>query len=192
MRVKFQRLIIGLLIAGMLICPVLAASAFPDVDENAEYVEAVEYVSGAGIMVGDEKGNFNPNKTITRAEMATIICNILGETGNITKIGGIFTDVPESHWASGYIAKAVSLGTISGHGDGRFGPDDKLTYEQAITMIVRALGGDSEAQEAGGYPDGYLIAARDAELLEGVLAIRGQLMTRAEIAMICYNSFKNI
>jgi len=128
MKVKIQRLLAGLLIGGILTCPALAAP-FPDVDENAKYADAVAYLSEVGIMCGDDKGNFNPDKTVTRAEMATIICNMLGEADDITKTGGIFNDVPESHWASGYIAKAVSLKIISGYGDGSFGPDDTVTYE---------------------------------------------------------------
>ena len=48
-----------LLIGVIIICPAFAASSFPDVDENADYAEAVAYVSEIGIMVGDERGNFN-------------------------------------------------------------------------------------------------------------------------------------
>lgn len=55
MRSKFRRLLAGLLIGGQLICPALAASSFPDVDENAEYAEAVEYLKDVGIMKGDDQ-----------------------------------------------------------------------------------------------------------------------------------------
>ena len=187
MRHRIQRILIGLLVATLLTCPAFAAT-FPDVDENTEYAEAVEYVSDAGIMVGDENGNFNPDKTVTRAEMATIICNMLGEAEGITKIGGIFTDVPESHWASGYIAKAVSLGAISGHGDGRFGPEDIVTYEQALTMLVRALNLEENALEAGGYPMGYVSVAQKYGFTNQISAKNGDLMLRWQIAVIIYNT----
>lgn len=113
MKKKLRRLIAGILVGGTLICPVFAAPLFPDVDENAEYAEAVAYLKDVGIMRGDDKGNFNPNKTVTRAEMATIVCNMLGETEGLT-VSEAFSDVPTTHWANKYIAKAEELGIISG------------------------------------------------------------------------------
>lgn len=55
--------------------PTFAASdlPYPDVSENAVYAEAVLEMYDYGIMQGDTAGNFNPNKTVTREEFATII-----------------------------------------------------------------------------------------------------------------------
>jgi len=188
MKEKFRCLFAGLLIGGMLTCPALAASSFPDVDEDAEYSEAVEYLRDVGIMRGDDKGNFNPNNTVTRAEMATIICNMLGETDGIEKTGGLFTDVPESHWASGYIEKAASLEIISGYGDGRFGPDDEVTYEQALTMIIQSLNLGSEAIAAGGYPDGYIYIANEYGYTEGLTIAKGTPLKRWQVSVILHNA----
>lgn len=170
----------------MLICPAFAASSFPDVDENAEYAEAVEYLKDAGIMNGDDQGNFNPNKTVTRAEMATIICNMLGETENLA-VSNTFSDVPTTHWANKYITRAAELNFVSGYGNGNFGPDDTVTYEQAVTMVVSAGYGAEESQAAGGYPDGFLHMAEIYGLLEGISIKNGTLLTRAQTAMIVYN-----
>ena len=59
---KCRCLPLVLLMGGLLICPVFAASSFPDVTGYEEFTEAVSYVSEAGIMVGDNNGNFNPYK----------------------------------------------------------------------------------------------------------------------------------
>lgn len=182
-------LVVGLLIGVMLICPVFAVSAFPDVDENATYAEAAEYLSEIGIMVGDNKGNFNPDKAVTRAEMATVICRMLGETENSTADGSTFTDVPAGHWASGYISQAASLGIVNGYGNGKFGPGDTVTYEQAVTMTVRALGYEDEANASGGYPSGYLSIAQDIGLLNGVNAQNGTPLARKDVAIIIFNSY---
>lgn len=192
MKRKFPQALAYLLAFSLLICPALAASSFPDVDEDAEYAEAVEYLKDVGIMVGDDRGNFNPNSIVTRGQMATIICKMLGETDGIEKTEGVFTDVPKSHWASGYIARAASLQIISGYGDGKFGPNDAVTYEQAVTMIVRAIGGWDEAINRGGYPNGFLLVAEEAELLFGVHAEIGEALSRADIAMIVYAHCCNI
>ena len=189
MKCKARCLLAGILIAVMLICPVSAASAFPDVDGNAAYAEAAEYLSELGIMVGDNKGNFNPDKAVSRAEMATVICRMLGETESSTANDSTFADVPAGHWASGYISQAASLGIVNGYGNGNFGPEDTVTYEQAVTMIVRTLGYENEAGSAGGYPDGYVSIAQSIGLLDGVNAQKGTPLDRKGVAIIVYNSY---
>lgn len=171
----------------MLATPAHATSAFPDVDENASYAEAAEYLNEIGIMQGDEKGNFNPDKAVSRAEMAAIICRMLGETENLTT-STIFADVPVSHWANGYIAKAASLGIISGYGNGKFGPSDSVTYEQALTMVVRSLELEENALEAGGYPAGYISVAQEYGFTYQLSAKAGDLMLRWQVAIILYNT----
>lgn len=188
MRLKIQSIVATILAMVLLTCPALAASAFPDVNENAEYAEAVEYLNEVGIMVGDDKGNFNPNKTVTRAEMATIICRILGETENLPS-SNAFTDVPVGHWANAYVGKAAELGIVNGYGNGKFGPSDPVTYEQAITMIVRAIGKAESAAMQGGYPNGFLAVAEDNGLLNGLSIQNGEMLSRSKVAMIIVNYF---
>lgn len=43
------------------------------------------------------------------------------------------------------VGKAVELGVVNGYGNGKFGPSDEVTYEQAVTMIVRTLDYENEA-----------------------------------------------
>lgn len=181
-------MIIGSVIAVSLIDPVFASSRFPDIDTASEYVAAVNYVSKAKIMVGDTDGNFNPHKTVTRAEMATIICNMLGEKGD-TSGAARFTDVASNHWANPFICKAVELSFVSGYGDDKFGPSDNVTYEQAVTMIVRAIGGNDVAIEYGGYPNGYVFVASENGLLEGINAKEGEALSRIDIAAILYRYY---
>lgn len=187
----FQKGASALLALALAVSPALAVSSFPDVAENAAYAQAVDYVSQAGIMVGDDKGNFAPEKTVTRAEMATILCNVLEEHQGLTTDGSVFTDVPAQHWANRYVVKAAELGLVSGYGNGKFGPSDKVTYEQAITMVVQAAGGGGEATELGGYPDGFVKLAQSFGLLEGISSGKGQAFSRAEVAMLIYNLQNN-
>lgn len=163
------------------------SASFPDVDKNAGYAEAVEYLADIGIFSGDENGNFNPDKTVTRAEMAVIICKMLRETEDLNK-ANTFTDVPQEHWANSYVARAAELGIISGYGDGTFGPGDAVTYEQAVTMIIRALGLEDEANEYGGYPHGYLASAQERSFLYGLSETIGTPMARKSIAVLIDNT----
>lgn len=186
MKSKFWRTLSCFLVFSLLVYPVLAASSFPDVAENAPYAEAVEYLKDVGIIQGDDKGNFNPGKVVTRAEMATFVCRMLDQTENLPVSTG-FNDVPITHWANPYISKAAEFGIVEGYGNGRFGPSDPVTYEQAVTMIIRAVGGEPEALVAGGYPEGYLAVAREYNLLAGVSAKQGEPMIRANIAILINN-----
>lgn len=174
------------LLAFMLAVPARADSSFPDVDGDAPYAEAVEYLNDIGIMQGDEKGNFNPDKAVTRAEMAAIVCRMLGITEDLP-MSSAFSDVPASHWANQYVGIAAELGIVGGYGNGKFGPSDLVTYEQAVTMVIRAVGGEPEAVDVGGYPDGYISVADENGLLNGVSARKGDPMSRADVAVILYN-----
>lgn len=188
MRLKIQSIVAAILAMVLLTCPALAASSFPDVNENAEYAEAVEYLNEVGIMQGDNKGNFNPNKTVTRAEMAAIICRMLGETENLPS-STAFNDVPAGHWANGYVGKAAELGIVGGYGNGKFGPSDPVTYEQAVTMVVRAVGHNDDAESMGGYPNGFLTYAENAGFLNGINSKIGEAFSRANVALLLMNYY---
>lgn len=172
---------IGMLAGG-------ASAAFPDVDEDAPYAEAAEYLNDIGVMSGDANGNFNPDKAVTRAQMAAILCRVLDETEDLPTDGSRFTDVPESYWANGYIVKSAELGIIGGYQDGSFKPGNTVTYEQAVTMLVRTIYGSEDAKSHGGYPDGFLFVAKENGLLENMSEKRGEL-TRADIARILFNYY---
>lgn len=185
MKRKIKPILVGALVSIMLCSTALAAS-FPDVDELTDYADAVDYLSEVGIMVGDDLGNFNPNKPVTRAEMATIICRMSGETDAL-KASNNFFDVPTSHWANKYISKAVELGVVNGYGDGKFGPSDFVTYEQAITMLVRSVGLDGDAQFFGGYPQGYIDVANHYGFTRDLTITVGSHMNRSDVAIAVFN-----
>lgn len=178
--------VLSAVLGSAMVFPGMAAS-FPDVASGADYAEAVDYVSDMGLMVGDKTGKFHPDQAVTRAEMATILCNMLGETENLSTDGSVFTDVPADHWANRYVVKAAELGLVSGYGNGKFGPSDQVTYEQAITMVVNQLNGRSLAQSEGGYPNGFISVAQSHGLLDGVNAKQGQPLVRSDIAIILKN-----
>jgi len=168
----------------------VSASVFPDVDDNASYAEAVTILNSLKIMVGDEKGNFNPNDTITRAEVTAVIVRMTGleAAANGAKGATVFTDVAADHWATGYINLAYQSGIINGYGDGTFGPSDPVTHEQAIKMIVAALGYTPKAMHNGGYPSGYLVIASQKGVTTGVSGSAGEPAKRSAVARAVFNA----
>jgi len=177
--------VLALVIAFSMMFSVVAFADFADVAEDADYAGAVELLSALEIMVGDDLGNFNPDKTISRAEMAAIVCRIKGleNSANAAKGATSFTDVAADHWASGYVNIANQNGIIAGYGDGKFGPEDEVTYEAAVKMLVCALGFEPMAAQKGGWPTGYLVVANNYKVTDGVSG-----STRGDIATLVYNA----
>lgn len=164
---------------------------FPDVSSTASYAEAVNALHEYGIIGGDDKGNFNPDSNVTRAEAAALMCRLIGAEEAAKKSSTTsFTDVSTKHWANGYVATAAKQGIINGYGNGKFGPSDSVTYAQMIKMLVCAWGYENDAKQAGGWPDGYITFAEDAGYSKGlVIKDFNNSAKRSDVAMLIYNSF---
>ena len=84
------------MLVGMMAVGTSAAS-YADVT-SAHNEEAIEVALAISVMVGDENGNFNPDKNVTRAEMAVVMANLLDlKVQDFVGASIPFTDVPE--WA---------------------------------------------------------------------------------------------
>lgn len=125
-------------------------SSFSDIrdDETALYADTLRLM---GVVSGTGSNQFSPDKVLTRAEFCSMVLNYMGIGNQISQHATrtIFSDVPASHWARGAVnlAASTSLGTddksgrlISGMGNGKFAPDENITYAQAITILLRVLG----------------------------------------------------
>ncbi len=170
-----------------------AFAAVPSDVVDTEYEEAVERLSLLGILEGYPDGTFRPEAQITRAEFAAVAVRVKGMEAVAEASKGLptgFTDVPAKHWASGYVGTAAKLGIVEGVGNNKFDPEAPVKYEEAITMIVRALGYEPAAKEKGGYPFGYLIVANDIGLLEGAKGVQGLPATRGFVAQITDNALE--
>ncbi len=140
------------------------AKSFPDT-EGLPCEAAVSFLNDIGIVEGKSEAGFEPAASLTRAEMATIIVRLYGMEA-VAKGTDAFEDVPASHWAYNAIGTAYELGIINGIDKTHFAPDEALTYEQAVKMLVCALGYTMQAEALGGYPTGYLTKASQIGLLE--------------------------
>ena len=190
---NLKKVIALVAVFAMMVTSVAFAQTYSDVKEDDNYYEAIEMLSKLNILTGDDKDgdgvmDFRPNDTITRAEVAAVICRIQ-DLNNLSQTTTPFTDVPSSHWASGYVAQAAGQGIINGYGDGNFGPEDDVTYEQAVKMFVETLGYTPFVNANGGYPTGHLTAAQRYGVVDGVVgASVGAKATRGQIAQIAFNA----
>jgi len=110
--------------------------AFKDVEKHW----AKDYVNDIGSRLIDSgvgNGNFAPNMAITRAEFASMIVKALGLKG--TNFSDKFSDVKKSDSYYKDIYTADEYGIIAGYSNGKFGTQDLITRQQAMTMISKAM-----------------------------------------------------
>jgi len=165
------------------------AKTYPDVDSDADYAEAVNAISDLGIAVGDDKGNFNADKTLTRAEGTAFVLRLLGLEEAAKAAAGTataFSDVPANHWAAGYVSVVAANGIVSGMGDGTFAPNNPLTYAQIVRMLVSALGYESLAKGLGEWPNNYILAASRINLTTDTDINANDVVTRGTTAKLIY------
>jgi len=164
-------------LVAMLLCSTVCAAE--STDEHPSNMLKV-----LGIMEGYPNGTFGGDKTITRAELAAIVCRAMGVNYH-EAYETPYTDVPFEHWASGYIAVLANFNIVNGNGDGTFLPDDAVTYGQVIKILVGSLAYYEEhANARGGYPEGYIAVAKIIGLTEGMEFMPNALATRKDIALL--------
>lgn len=163
---------------------------FSDVSGNEYYATQAEVLSELAILEGYEDGTFGASRTITRAEMAAIICRMLDKESEAGGRDGQtrFSDVSSNHWASGYINVASSEKIIEGDGNGTFRPEDDVKYEEAIKMVVCALGFDEGlVMDSDDWSAAYLEEAEDKNITEALEGTKGEAATRGDVAVMVYN-----
>ncbi len=169
-----------------------AFAAYTDVSEESDIYSAVQELSSFDILKGYEDNTFRPTDNITRAEMCAVVCRARGLESDADKWAnakGNFTDVTPEHWANGYINAASWGKFVNGMGDDTFEPESNITYEQAVKMIVAAIGYGTMAEASGGWPEGYLEIADRYGISKGIgIAQTDSFATRAIVAKLIYNA----
>lgn len=170
----------------------LGVFALNDDVKGTDYEQAVSTLSALKIIKPFDDGTFRPDDTMTRAEITAIAVRLLGlENAALSSVGDtLFVDVPISHWAIGYINIGVNYGIVKGFGDGRFRPDDIITYEEAIKVIITTLGYAPIANTKGGYPAGYIYVAAYKGITENINETVGNNVKRGVIAQLLFNSLQ--
>lgn len=109
---------------------------FTDIYSN-KYMNEIITVSNNGYLSGKGSGKFDPNGTLTRAEMAVVISKVFDLQFVDTTVN--FSDVPSSHWAYPYVQKLVQNKVTSGTGNGKFSPNMKTTRSQFTAFSDRGM-----------------------------------------------------
>lgn len=189
---NLKKVLAFVVVFAMMLSVGISASPFPDVDDSDSYAEAATILNSLGLMIGDDEGNFNPDKTIIRSEATTVVVRAkgLGDAADGAKGPTKFGDVDVDSWATGFINIAQQSGMVEGYNANEFGPNDEVTYEQYVKMLVAALGYTPMANTLGGYPTGYLVIAAQKNITTGAAGSVGQPATRKVVARLTFNALE--
>ena len=178
-----KRLISGLtaLVLALSLVPAALAAEYSQ-EEAAQVLAALE------IMVGDENGDLNLERTVTRAEFTKMVIAASPQRESAGSAASVapYPDVPRTHWAAAYIQAAVEAGYVSGYLDGTFRPDHSITLAEGVTMVLPLLG-YQKSDFTGAYPAGQMAAYRNLGLDENITAGQDSAMTRRDALYLFYN-----
>lgn len=170
---------------------------FTDLNSDAWYHEAVDYVLSKGMMNGVGGGKFAPNGATSRAMIVTILWRMEGEL-NLGDIGISFSDVAEGAWYAQAVKWAAANGIVIGH-DGKFNPNGNITREQVATILYRYAqykGIDTnvvDGSDIHGYQDVNSVSAWAMEAMQwavgsGLMKGDGVNLTPASNATRCQSA----
>jgi len=136
---KFTAVFAAIFIA-LSLCASVHGAGFYDTDGHWAQ-NSIEYMVKKGVLSGYTDGTFRPDDTVTRAEFVKMTVGTFGLGGSMWYGGSAvleYDDVSESDWFYPYISCAKAQGFLLDYGR-KFGPDTKLTREEAVTLISRYL-----------------------------------------------------
>lgn len=171
---------------------IASAATFNDSDSiNPNYAEAVEVISGLGVINGGDGGNYYPTLTLNRDAAAKIITYLLltkeyGDT--LETSSNPFADVASGNWAAGSIAYCASRGIITGDGT-NFYPNVAVNGYQFAKMLLGAIGVEGEFSGTSAWELNVALAAKKAGLLSGLEKVSlSANLTREQAAQMAFNA----
>lgn len=171
------------LLLGLLVLPASARSTTVPAQQ-----EVTQVINALGIMVGDDQGNMQLDRTVTRAEFITMAVKA---SPNGDQVGESSTspypDVPYTHWAAGFVEAGVAAGLITGYSDGTFRPSNQITLAEGVTIVLQLLGYGSE-DFSGAYPTPQMALYHSLKLDRGLNAQSSStVLSRHDAMYLFYN-----
>ena len=165
---------------------------FTDIDQSAWYHDGVHYMIENGMMNGVGNGMFEPNGSVTRAMLVTILYRQAGSPSVEGKTNP-FIDVKPNKYYTNAVIWAFQNGIVNGTTPTTFEPEEPVTREQIATILYRREGTPEVKQDLSAFVDtdqvsNYAHAAMQWAVAEGVIKGDGNRLnakgdaTRAEIA----------
>ena len=173
-----KRKLLSMLLAATMVTSLLPLSAFAAEtatydDVNGHWAQSsITRWSGYRVVQGYD-GEFQPDGNLTRAQMASILCQLL-KLPAAASAG--FTDVAADAWYADSVNRCAAAGIIFGS-EGKAMPEDPITREDSMVMLCRALGLEPvkdvtatdfrDFGEVSAYAQGYIAALVRAGVVKG-------------------------
>lgn len=157
----------------------LSGSVFKDLAGYAWAESAIDDLAAKGIISGTGESRFAPGEPLTRAQFAKMVVTALGADSKAGE-NSSFSDVKPADWYYAYVKKAKEMGLINGYQDGTFRPNQVLSRQEMLTILVQAAGDKVEAgamsaeslasfsreTRISDWARGYVAQAEDLGILE--------------------------
>lgn len=146
---------------------------FADVPDGYWAKQPIENTGTVGLIEGYPDGSFRPDRTLTRAELATLLVRAKG-LKLPSAASQPFKDVKADFWGTKYIEVAKKEGLVKGYPDGTYRPNNKINKAEGIAILARFenLNVASEVfekpywdMEANHWASKYVQAAKEAGML---------------------------
>lgn len=190
---KVMKKILSVALSTAMAFSMFASVAF-GADAKLTPQQQFDALKSAGIVTGYPDGTAGLDKSITRAELATIIVKAI----DLEPVTGVATykdkNYDVNHWAAKYIEAATQAGILTGKDAVKqlFGPSDNLTVQELAVVLVKALGLEVPAETnntATEWAKGYVQAAIDAGLLESGINYQANA-TRSQVVVAAHATYE--
>lgn len=112
-----------------------SASNMTDIPSGSWYESAVRYCLNNNYMNGESETKFNPNGTVSRAQMVQVLFNLEGQPG-YTSGHTPFEDITPGSWYYNAVRWGEENGIASGTSATTFEPNAPVTREQVATFFA--------------------------------------------------------
>ena len=176
------RRICAILIVFTLICQSVIAFA-----GTGKLKRHIGFLADLGIIDSTNIDSLKTDYGITRGDFSIYLARTMGFNGEYTVDNYIFDDVTEKDACFGAVEYLYNRFIIDGAEEKCFKPSSPIMYNEAVKMVIKALGYGPMAETEGGYPGGYLKIARSIGLLSNVGVGPEGIITLGDICVLIYN-----
>lgn len=180
---------------------------FPDVRDNHQNADSINYLASYGIIEGYPDKNFHPDDEINRAEITKMVVESVTDVDK-NKYNNCFPDVKDE-WYAPYVCYAKEKNWIEGYSDDTFRPGNSVNRAESMKIVLEVLIGSSSISETAVLTDTnatdiddstwffkYFVYLNNRDILDKQHIIRGDNLnyeflpgghiTRKEVAEMIY------
>lgn len=112
---------------------------FADLNNSYWAYDELMAMVNTGVISGYEDHTIRPDRKMSRAEFSKyLVCSLGLDKAQILN-SQRFPDVPEAHWACGYISIAAGKGYLKGRPEGGFDPEGMISGAEMAVILSRVL-----------------------------------------------------